>query len=220
MPMKNTLLKDVSRKIPIFPLTGAVLFPGTQLPLNIFEPRYVQMIDDALSSPGRLLGMIQPEKPNQTPENKSLKRVGCVGRISSFNEAEDNRYLITLSGVVRFIVSEELNVTTPYRQIIADYDSFKTDLEEQPVEGIDRSKLLALVKRYLEQRKILADWEIIQQTPTVQLINYSGILVPFTSEEKQLLLEAKNIITRGHALEALYQSYIFDPSGEKSDQLH
>ena len=159
-------------------------FSRTQLPLNIFEPRYVQMIDDVLASPGRLLGMIQPEKPNQARDNKSLKRVGCLGRISSFNEAEDNRYLITLSGVIRFEVAEELDVTTPYRQVIAEYNVYQKDLEPQNVNDIDRSKLLALVKRYLENRKILADWEIIKQTPTEQLINYSGILVPFTPEEK------------------------------------
>ena len=178
------------------------------------------MIDDALASPGRLLGMIQPASQNQEAGNKSLKKVGCVGRISSFNEAEDSRYLITLSGVVRFEVDEEMDVTTPYRQVLANYDNYKTDTESQNSDSIDRSKLLALVKRYLEHRKILADWEIIKQTPTEQLINYSGILVPFTPEEKQLLLEAKTLITRGHALEALYQSYIFDLSGEKSDQLH
>ena len=218
--MRHNKVQDLSKKIPIFPLTGAVLFPGTQLPLNIFEPRYVQMVDDALAGPGRLLGMIQPSSPNQDPSNKSLKKVGCVGRISSFNEAEDSRYLITLSGIVRFEVDEELDVTTPYRQVLANYELYKNDTENQNVDEIDRSKLLALVKRYLEHRKILADWEIIQQTPTEQLINYSGILVPFTPEEKQLLLEAKTLITRGHALEALYQSYIFDLSGEKSDQLH
>ena len=117
-------------------------------------------------------------------------------------------------------VDDELDVTTPYRQVLANYDNYKTDTETQNSDSIDRSKLLALVKRYLEHRKILADWEIIKQTPTEQLINYSGILVPFTPEEKQLLLEAKTLITRGHALEALYQSYIFDLSGEKSDQLH
>ena len=129
--MRSTNIQDISRKIPIFPLTGAVLFPGTQLPLNIFEPRYVQMIDDALASPGRLLGMIQPATQSQETGNKTLKKVGCVGRISSFNEAEDNRYLITLSGIVRFEVEEELNVTTPYRQIIANYDDYKTDTETQ-----------------------------------------------------------------------------------------
>ena len=96
--------------------------------------------------------------------HKKLKKVGCVGRISSFNEAEDNRYLITLSGIIRFEVQEELDVTTPYRQILADYDNYKSDTENQNINGIDRSKLLALVKRYLEHRKILADWEIIKQT--------------------------------------------------------
>ena len=152
--MKKLTFDDLSRKIPIFPLTGAVLFPGTQLPLNIFEPRYVQMIDDALASPNRLLGMIQPDKPNRSG-TKTLKRVvGCVGRISSFNEAEDSRYLITLSGVIRFEVTEELDVTTPYRQIIANYNNFKTDVGTQNIDGIDRSKLLTLVKRYLEHRKI------------------------------------------------------------------
>jgi Lon protease-like protein len=214
--IKSTDIELLPKKVAIFPLTGAVLFPGTQLPLNIFEPRYVQMIDDALASPGRVIGMIQPSKPGE----KTLKKVGCLGRISTFNEAEDSRYLVTLSGTIRFEVTEELNTTTPYRQIIPDYKQYEPDLKPQKVESIDRSKLLALVKKYLENRKIMADWEIIKDTPTEQLINYSGILVPFTAEEKQLLLESKTIITRSHVLEALYQSYIFDSPGEKSDQLH
>ncbi len=214
--IKSSNTELLPKKIAIFPLTGAVLFPGTQLPLNIFEPRYVQMIDNALASPGRVIGMIQPNKPGE----KELKRVGCLGRISSFNEAEDNRYLITLSGSIRFEVKEELNTTTPYRQIIPDYSEYKYDLEKQNIDSIDRSKLLALVKRYLENRKIMADWEIIKDTPTEQLVNYSGILVPFTAEEKQLLLESKTLISRSHVLEALYQSYIFDSASEKSDQLH
>ena len=214
--IKSSNTELLPKKIAIFPLTGAVLFPGTQLPLNIFEPRYVQMIDNALASPGRVIGMIQPNKPGE----KELKRVGCLGRISSFNEAEDNRYLITLSGSIRFEVKEELNTTTPYRQIIPDYSEYKYDLEKQSIDSIDRSKLLALVKRYLENRKIMADWEIIKDTPTEQLVNYSGILVPFTAEEKQLLLESKTLISRSHVLEALYQSYIFDSASEKSDQLH
>ena len=214
--IKTSNIEFLPKKIAIFPLTGAVLFPGTQLPLNIFEPRYVEMIDNALASPGRVIGMIQPSKPG----DKTLKKVGCLGRISTFNEAEDNRYLITLSGTIRFEVDEELDTTTTYRQIIPNYIKFKSDLEQQNVETIDRSRLLALVKRYLENRKIMADWEIIKETPTEQLINYSGILVPFTAEEKQLLLESRTIITRSHVLEALYQSYIFDGPGEKSDQLH
>ncbi len=219
MLMQFKTIHEIPKKIPIFPLTGAVLFPDTQLPLNIFEPRYVQMVDSALASPNRLIGMIQPSS-NEIKGSESLKKVGCVGRISSFNEAEDSRYLITLTGVCRFKIEEELDTTTPYRQVIAKYENFETDLENVNLEEIDRNKLLALVKRYLENRKILADWEIIKQTPTKQIINYSGVLVPFSPEEKQLLLESKDLVTRCSALEALFQSYIFDLSGEKSDRLH
>ena len=219
MLMQFKSIQEIPKKIPIFPLTGAVLFPDTQLPLNIFEPRYVQMVDSALASPDRLIGMIQPSS-SESKGAGSLKKIGCVGRISSFNEAEDSRYLITLTGMCRFEIEEELDTTTPYRQVIAKYENFDTDLENISLEKIDRSKLLALVKRYLEHRKILADWEIIQQTPTKQIINYSGVLVPFSSEEKQLLLESKDLISRCGALEALLQSYIFDLSGEKSDRLH
>ena len=187
--MQFKTIQEIPKKIPIFPLTGAVLFPDTQLPLNIFEPRYVQMVDSALASPNRLIGMIQPAS-STTMGTGSLKKVGCVGRISSFNEAEDSRYLITLTGICRFEIEEELDTTTPYRQIIAKYENYKTDIENMNLENVDRSKLLALVKRYLEHRKILADWEIIQQTPTKQIINYSGVLVPFSPEEKQLLLSS------------------------------
>ncbi len=219
MLMQFKKIEEIPKKIPLFPLTGAVLFPDTQLPLNIFEPRYIQMVDSALASPDRLIGMIQPSS-NETKGAGNLKKVGCIGRISSFNEAEDSRYLITLTGVCRFEIEEELDTTTPYRQVIAKYEKFQTDLENINLENIDRNKLLALVKKYLEHRKILADWEIIQQTPTKQIINYSGVLVPFSPEEKQLLLESKDLVTRCGALEALFQSYIFDLSGEKSDRLH
>ena len=219
MSMQFKTIQEIPKKIPIFPLTGAVLFPDTQLPLNIFEPRYLQMVDSALASPSRLIGMIQPTS-SETKGSGNLKKVGCVGRISSFNEAEDSRYLITLTGVCRFEIEEELDTTTHYRQIVARYENYDTDLKNISLENIDRSKLLALVKRYLEHRKILADWDIIQQTPTKQIINYSGVLVPFSPEEKQLLLESKDLITRCAALQALFQSYIFDLSGEKSDRLH
>tara|TARA_Y100000746_G_C15380577_1_gene398052 strand:- start:282 stop:938 length:657 start_codon:yes stop_codon:yes gene_type:complete len=212
-------IEDLPKRIPIFPLTGAVLFPGTQLPLNIFESRYINMIDDALASTDRLIAMIQPASSKDS-DSKILKNVGCVGKITTFNEIEDNRYLITLTGIIRFKIKEELDTTTSYRQIIPDFENFNTDLEDQNVESIDREKLLGLIKKYLEHRNMLTDWDIIQQTPTEQLINYSGVLVPFTPEEKQLLLESTTIDERCSALEALYQSYIFDLSGEKSTQIH
>ena len=209
-------LDDLPNKIAIFPLTGAVLFPKTQLPLNIFEPRYVQMLNDSLATKHKLIGMIQ----SNSAQDNSLKKVGCVGRITSYNETDDQRYLITLNGIVRFEIDSELNSTTPYRQVTANYENYITDLKPEDVANIDRKKLLSLIKRYLENKNLLADWDIIQQTDTEQLINYSGVLVPFTPEEKQLLLEAKTIMGRCRALEALYQSYIFDASTDTSTQVH
>jgi len=212
-------IEDLPKRIPIFPLTGAVLFPGTQLPLNIFESRYINMIDDALASSDRLISMIQPASSKDN-DSKILKNVGCIGKITTFNEIEDSRYLITLTGIIRFKIKEELDTTTPYRQIIPDFTNFNIDLEDQNVESIDRENLLSLIKKYLEHRNMLTDWDIIQQTSTEQLINYSGVLVPFTPEEKQLLLESTTITERCSALEALYQSYIFDLSGENSTKIH
>ena len=212
-------IEDLPKRIPIFPLTGAVLFPGTQLPLNIFEPRYIQMIDDALASSDRLIVMVQPSDSKDN-SSKILKDVGCVGKITTFNEIEDNRYLITLTGIIRCEVKEELDTTTPYRQIIPEFKKFSSDLLSQNVETIDRENLLGLIKKYLEHRNMLTDWDIIQQTSTEQLINYSGVLVPFTPEEKQLLLESITIAERCRALEALYQSYIFDLTGENSTKIH
>ena len=214
--MNFVSLEDLPKKIPIFPLTGAVLFPKTQLPLNIFETRYVQMLNAALSTPYKLIGMIQPVSGN----DKSLKKVGCVGRVTSYNETDDHRYLITLNGIIRFEIENELDTTTQYRQVEVNYENFITDLKSEDVTNVDRESLLKLIKKYLKNKSLLADWDIIQQTPTEQLINYSGVLVPFTPEEKQLLLEAKTIMGRSRALEALYQSYTVEETADTSTQLH
>ncbi|MDG2416535.1 MAG: LON peptidase substrate-binding domain-containing protein [Pelagibacterales bacterium] len=214
--MNFVSLDDLPKKIPIFPLTGAVLFPKTQLPLNIFEPRYVQMLNAALATPHKLIGMIQPI----SGDDKSLKKVGCVGRVTSYNETDDHRYLITLNGIIRFEIENELDTTTQYRQLEVNYENFITDLKSEDVTNVDRESLLKLIKKYLKNKSLLADWDIIQQTPTEQLINYSGVLVPFTPEEKQLLLEARTIMGRSRALEALYQSYTIEETADTSTQLH
>ena len=214
-------IDELPSKIAIFPLTGAVLFPQTQLPLNIFEPRYLQMIDEVLSSPDRIMGMIQPNISKNDPNSKNLKRVGCAGRISSFSETGDGRYLVTLTGLIRFEVNNELDTTTQYRQAITNYDNYKEDLLPANVENIDRKSLLILIKKYLEQRNLLIDWEIIEQSPTEQLINYSGVLVPFEPEEKQLLLETKSLFDRCKTLESLFQSYQFQNNQDSnSSELH
>jgi len=214
--MNFVSLNDLPKKIPIFPLTGAVLFPKTQLPLNIFEPRYVQMLNAALATPHKLIGMIQPIAGS----DNSLKKVGCVGRVTSYNETDDHRYLITLNGIIRFEIENELDTTTQYRQVEVNYENFITDLKSEDVTNVDRESLLKLIKKYLKNKSLLADWDIIQQTPTEQLINYSGVLVPFTPEEKQLLLEARTIMGRSRALEALYQSYTIEETADTSTQLH
>jgi len=214
-------ITDLPNKLAIFPLTGAVLFPQTQLPLNIFEPRYLQMIDEVLSTPDRIMGMIQPNLSKDNPSSKNLKKVGCAGRISSFSETGDGRYLVTLTGLIRFMVNNELDTTTQYRQIITNYDNYKEDLMPSDVENINRKNLLDLIKKYLKQRNLLIDWEIIEQSPTEQLINYSGVLVPFEPEEKQLLLETKNLFDRCKALESLFQSYQFQNNQDgDSSNLH
>ena len=214
-------IDELPSKIAIFPLTGAVLFPQTQLPLNIFEPRYLQMIDEVLSSPDRIMGMIQPNISKNDPNSKNLKKVGCAGRISSFSETGDGRYLATLTGLIRFEVNNELDTTTQYRQVIANYDNYKEDLLPANIENIDRKSLLILIKKYLEQRNLLIDWEIIEQSPTEQLINYSGVLVPFEPEEKQLLLETISLLDRCKTLESLFQSYQFQNNQDSnSSELH
>ena len=214
--MNFVSLDNLPKKIPIFPLTGAVLFPKTQLPLNIFEPRYVQMLNAALATPHKLIGMIQPIAGS----DNSLKKVGCVGRVTSYNETDDHRYLITLNGIIRFEIENELDTNTQYRQVEVNYENFITDFKSEDVTNVDRESLLKLIKKYLKNKSLLADWDIIQQTPTEQLINYSGVLVPFTPEEKQLLLEAKTIMGRSRALEALYQSYTIEETADTSTQLH
>jgi len=220
--MKNyNSIVELPSRLAIFPLTGAVLFPQTQLPLNIFEPRYIQMIDEVLSTPDRIMGMIQPNLSKTDLKSNELKKVGCAGRISSFSETGDGRYLVTLTGLIRFEIAQELDTTTPYRQIMTNYENYQEDLKPSNTENIDRKNLLFLIKKYLEQKNLLIDWEIIEQSPTEQLINYSGVLVPFEAEEKQLLLETKTLFERCKTLESLFQSYQFQNTQDtNSTKLH
>ena len=220
--MKNyNSIVELPSRLAIFPLTGAVLFTQTQLPLNIFEPRYIQMIDEVLSTPDRIMGMIQPNLSKTDLKSNELKKVGCAGRISSFSETGDGRYLVTLTGLIRFEIAQELDTTTPYRQIMTKYENYQEDLKPSNTENIDRKNLLFLIKKYLEQKNLLIDWEIIEQSPTEQLINYSGVLVPFEAEEKQLLLETKTLFERCKTLESLFQSYQFQNTQDtNSTKLH
>ena len=193
---------DLPQVIPVFPLPGAILLPRGQLPLNIFEPRYLNMIDDAMAG-DRMIGLIQlTGGPKSLP---SLSAVGCAGRITSFAETSDGRYLITLTGVCRFRVTNELPSQTPYRQVRAAFASFESDLSVPNGDGFDREPFLGALKAYLERRQLDIDWDTAEAAPQEALINSLSMALPFEPAEKQALLEASTLETRCAVLTALLQ---------------
>ncbi|MGV8929839.1 MAG: LON peptidase substrate-binding domain-containing protein [Brevundimonas sp.] len=190
---------DLPQVIPVFPLPGAILLPRGQLPLNVFEPRYLNMIDDAMAG-DRIIGMVQPRDGSQ-----GLSPVGCAGRITSFAETSDGRYLITLTGCARFRLSSEIPTRTPYRQIRADFTPFEGDLRPPPVDdvGLDREGLLDALRAYLEIRGLDIDWDTAETAPPEALINSLSMALPFDPPEKQALLEADSLTDRSGVLTAL-----------------
>ena len=196
---------DLPEVIPVFPLPGALLLPRGRLPLNIFEPRYLAMLDDALKTDHRLIGMIQPlEARNGEPPR--LRKIGCAGRIIAFSEAEDGRYLITLAGVARFRVSEELDGFQPYRRVKASWSGFDRDLgrsEDDP--DFDRDAFLTTLGRFFSLAQLSSDWDTLREADPEMLINSLSMLCPFEVEEKQALLEAPTLSNRRETLTALMQ---------------
>lgn len=196
--------------IPVFPLGGALLFPKAVLPLNIFEPRYLAMVDAALVG-HRLIGMIQPAgivmpaTPSDT-DSPNLAEVGCAGRITGFQETEDGRYLIALTGITRFRVREELKHDGPYRIVRADWTAFAGDLDRQPaLDDSARARLIAALQSYLQRGAMKADWTAVEEAPVDTLINSLSAGCPFTNSEKQALLEARTLEDRCAALISLLQ---------------
>jgi Lon protease-like protein len=210
MPMNATYrgpseLPDV---IPIFPLPGALLLPRGQMPLNIFEPRYLAMVDDALRGGHRLIGMIQPDGAHtKHSERPTLFQVGCVGRITQFAESGDGRYLLELTGVSRFKLIEELSATTtPYRQCRVDYVAFIDDFTARKGEDdVDRPALLAVLADFLKANDLRVDWEGIDKAPNEALVNALAMMSPYGTPEKQALLEAPDLKTRAEILVAVTQ---------------
>lgn len=195
---------DLPQVIPVFPLDGALLLPHGALPLNIFEPRYLNMIDDALAG-DRIIGMVQTV-PGGTRDRPNLAEVGCAGKITSFAETPDGRYLITLTGLCRFRIGQELATPTPYRQVRADYASFEADLQALAEDlGFDRIHFLAALKAYLETRAMDIDWEVARDAPCEALVNSLSMALPFDKAEKQALLEAPTSADRRRALIALLE---------------
>jgi uncharacterized protein len=196
---------DLPAVIPVFPLDGALLLPHGQLPLNIFEPRYLNMVDDALAGE-RLIGMLQT-RPGGGPRGPNLAGIGCVGRLTSFTETVDERYLITLTGLCRFAVAEELAALTPYRQVRADYADFAADLKPMSDDdGFDRLRFLAALKAYLDRRGLsMEDWEAPKSAAAESLVNGLAMALPFSPREKQALLEAPGLAERRETLIALME---------------
>ncbi len=195
---------DLPAVIPVFPLPGALLLPRGQMPLNIFEPRYLAMIDDCLRDGHRLIGMIQPDAAQGESEKPALYRVGCAGRITQLAESGDGRYLIELTGVARFRVEEELKVATPYRQCRVTYAPFADDFVARKGEdAVDRDALLAALREFLEANDLKADWDGIQKAPNEALVNALSMMSPYGAAEKQALLEAPDLKTRADILVAI-----------------
>ena len=196
---------DLAAVIPVFPLAGALLLPRGQMPLNIFEPRYVAMFDDALRLGHRLIGMIQPDPAHPGVEDKpALYKVGCVGRITQFSESGDGRYLTQLTGICRFHIEEELHVPTPYRQCRVIYTPFVDDFTARKGEDeVDRESLLKALTDFLKANDLKADWDGIENAPNEALVNALAMMSPYDAAEKQALLEAPDLKTRAEILVAV-----------------
>ena len=200
---KYKTIDDLPQTVPVFPLSGVLLLPRGQLPLNIFEPRYLDMFEDALGR-GRMIGILQPEDGQEDDSRPQLQKVGCIGRITSFSETEDGRMIVSLTGVARFRVAEELDVTTSYRQIAADYRPYDSDLiADIGALDVNREGLLDVLRRYLERNNMAADWDAIEQSGNEALVNSLSIISPYGVQEKQALLEAESLAERAEILIAL-----------------
>ncbi len=198
--------EDLPNVIAVFPLPGALLLPRVQMPLNIFEPRYLAMIDDALRSGTRVIGMIQPDPahPGQDENKPQLFHIGCVGRISQLAESGDGRYLIQLTGVARFRIEEELALGTPYRQCRVSYQPFIDDFTARKGEDeVDRKAVLRTLADFLKANNLKADWGGIENAPNEALVNALAMMSPYGPPEKQALLEAPDLKTRAEILVAV-----------------
>lgn len=196
---------ELPETIPVFPLPGALLLPRARLPLQLFEPRYLQMLEDTLKTPHRLVGMIQPRQ-GPAGSGKRLHAIGCAGRVTQFSETEDGRYMITLSGISRFRVQKEVAGFSPYLRVEAGWSGFERDLGKAETDpGFDRDPFMALLGRYFQARNLSTDWSSLKEAEDELLINSLSMLCPFEPEDKQALLEAPSLTTRRETLVTLLE---------------
>ncbi|WP_120501886.1 LON peptidase substrate-binding domain-containing protein [Roseovarius sp. EL26] len=204
---------DLPEILPLFPLPGALLLPRSRLPLHLFEPRYLAMLDDVLKIPGRLIGMIQP---NEVPGRvgTGLQCIGCAGRVTQFSETEDGRYMITLSGISRFRIEDEVEGFTPYRRARVSWAGFERDMGPQDADTLfNRGAFMDLLARYFEARELQTDWETLKDADDELLVNSLSMLLGFEPEDKQALLEAPSLSTRRETLVTLIE-YALRSGGE------
>lgn len=208
-------MTDLPDTIPVFPLPGALLLPRARLPLHIFEPRYLQMLDDALKTKHRLIGMIQPREVPGAAE-KRLHAIGCAGRLTGFSETEDGRYMVTLSGISRFRVLQEVQGFTPYRRCQVEWAPFARDLGGAESDaGFKRAEFMAGLKRYFEAMELSTDWGSLKGADEELLINSLSMLCPFAPEDKQALLEAPSLTTRRETLVTLIEFALRGGNGDE-----
>jgi uncharacterized protein len=212
---------DLPETIPVFPLPGALLLPRGQMPLNIFEPRYLAMIDDSLRDGHRLVGMIQPDTAHPGPEQKpNLYRVGCAGRITQLSETGDGRYLLQLTGVARFRIEEELSVATAYRQCRVTFAPFAGDFVARKGEvAVDRDRLLEALRAFLKANNLKADWHGIESAPNEALVNALAMMSSYGPAEKQAMLEAPDLKTRAEILIAVTEIELAKDNNEDEPPL-
>ena len=205
-------------KIPVFPLSNFIIFPGTTVPLNIFEPKYIQMIDDCMKT-HRMIGMIQPKKTGDL-KKPDLYDIGCVGKITSFNETEDGRYLIILNGITRFKITKEILSEKLYRICEINYESFRMDLsqEKQPLKFSNLEIIFKDLKNFFEKKGYSINWSEIKDKDLNYTINTLAMASPFSIEEKQTLLESVNINDRKLKLEKILKTYTLDEFGNRTIQ--
>ena len=210
------IIKNLPNIISIFPLSNFIIFPHTSVPLNIFEPRYINMIDDCMKSK-RIIGMVQPKNNNNIPE---LYSIGCAGRITSFNETDDGRYLIVIKGLNRFKILKEINNNKTYREFEVSFDQFNTDssLDFNEIKFTDLKLIFKNLKKLFEKKGYIINWKDLKNQSLDQTINTLAMASPFSLEEKQVLLEAIDIQNRKIELEKILNSYIFDEFNNKTIQ--
>ena len=202
---------NLPNTIPIFPLSNFIIFPKTTVPLNIFEPRYVDMINDSMKS-NKLIGMIQPKKPSDDLTSPILHNIGCLGKITSFKETEDGRYLIELKGLIRFELIKEIATTTKYREYEVDFKRFDHDLDEKKEElkFSDLELIFKDLKVLFEKRGFIINWKELEKQSLDETINALAMASPFSLEEKQILLEAENLSIRKKKIAEILSTYTYD----------